>query len=106
MTPNIICVLSSCSKVNLCTCTTLHLDMRRLLSYDVRSLLSICLPLQHMTCICPGEPEAEQYVQAPIQKEKFYTEGSPALKAARLQVFVCSLFRKVKFSGNFVPACP
>lgn len=33
-----------------------------------------------------GVPEPEQYVEAPVQKEKFYTEGSPALKAARLQV--------------------
>ena len=36
--------------------------------------------------VCAGAPEPEQYVEAQIQTEKFYTEGSPALKAARLQV--------------------
>ncbi len=40
----------------------------------------------HTACVYVGEPEAEQYVQPTVQKEKFYTEGSPALKAARLQV--------------------
>ena len=36
--------------------------------------------------LCAGAPEPEQYVEAQVQTEKFYTEGSPALKAARLQV--------------------
>ncbi len=39
-----------------------------------------------MAGVYAGEPEPEQYVQPTVQKEKFYTEGSPALKAARLQV--------------------
>ena len=41
--------------------------------------------LYHMACVHTGEPEAEQYVEATVQKEKFYTEGAPALRAARLQ---------------------
>ncbi|CAK0746230.1 hypothetical protein CVIRNUC_001676 [Coccomyxa viridis] len=40
-----------------------------------------------------GAPEPEQYVEAQVQTEKFYTEGSPALKAARLQIAHWSLER-------------
>ena len=44
------------------------------------------LSLYHLASVHVGEPEAEQYVEATVQTEKFYTEGAPALRAARLQV--------------------
>ena len=63
---------------------------------------SACFDLSTTWPVNTGEPEEEQYVQAPIQKEKFYTEGSPALKAARLQVLVCTLFLVLTTQGSVV----